>query len=92
LCRTAGFEPDVRFETTDLLLYLRLAEQGHAAAFLPGLVWNGQPRTVSLRRLPRGQRTRRIFTVMRRGRSQHPAIPACRDALHRAVRLRSDRA
>lgn len=92
LCRNAGFEPDVRFETTDLLLHQRLVEQKHAAAFLPGLVWSGQPPTVTLRQLPRGQRTRRIFTVVRRGRSQHPAIQACRNALLRTVTLRSGHA
>ncbi|MCI3277791.1 LysR family transcriptional regulator [Streptomyces cylindrosporus] len=87
LCRNAGFEPDVRFETTDLLLHLRLVEQGHAAAFLPDLVWNGRPPTVALRELPRGQRTRRIFTVVRHGRSRHPAILACRSALLRTAAL-----
>ncbi|MPY58538.1 LysR family transcriptional regulator [Streptomyces spongiae] len=91
LCRNAGVEPDVRFETTDLLLHLRLVEQGHATAFLPDLVWSGQPPTVPLRQLPRGQRTRRVLTVVRRGRSRHPAILACRDALHRAVTPRSRR-
>ncbi|MGW1373058.1 LysR family transcriptional regulator [Streptomyces sp. NPDC002446] len=89
LCRDAGFEPDVRFETTDLLLHLRLVEQNHAAAFLPDLVWSGERPTVPLRKLPRGQRTRRIFTVVRRGRSQHPAIQACRDALLWATSLPS---
>lgn len=88
LCRNAGFEPDVRFESTDLLLHLRLVEQNHAAALLPGLVWNGQPPTVTLRQLPRGRRTRRIFTVVRRGRGRHPAIRACRNALVGAVGLR----
>ncbi|MFE9623549.1 LysR substrate-binding domain-containing protein [Streptomyces sp. NPDC006527] len=92
LCRNAGFEPDVRFETTDLLLHLRLVEEQHAAAFLPDLVWNGQSPTVALRQLPRGQRTRRVFTVVRRGGSGHPAVRACRDALLRAVALRSGRA
>ncbi|MFE9358146.1 LysR substrate-binding domain-containing protein [Streptomyces olivaceoviridis] len=92
LCRNAGFEPDVRFETTDLLLHLRLVEQQHAAALLPGLVWAGQSPTVTLRPLPRGQRTRRIFTVVRRGRGRHPAVRACREALHRAAGQRSDRA
>ncbi|MGW0840593.1 LysR family transcriptional regulator [Streptomyces sp. NPDC002787] len=89
LCRDAGFEPDVRFETTDLLLHQRLVEQELAAAFLPGLVWSGRPPTVTLRQLPRGRRTRRIFTVVRQGRSRHPAVLACRDALHRAVALRA---
>ncbi|HET6858808.1 MAG TPA: LysR family transcriptional regulator [Streptomyces sp.] len=89
LCRNAGFEPDVRFESSDLLLHLRLVEQKHAAAFLPGLVWSGQSPTVALRQLPGLRRTRRVFTVVRRGSSRHPAILACRDALHRAVALRS---
>ncbi|WP_367048595.1 LysR family transcriptional regulator [Streptomyces sp. Je 1-332] len=87
LCREAGFEPDVRFESTDLLLHLRLVEQDHAAAFLPGLVWNGRPPTVPLRQLPGGRRTRRIFTVVRRGASRHPAIQACQDALRQAATL-----
>ncbi|WP_317447079.1 LysR family transcriptional regulator [Streptomyces collinus] len=91
LCRSAGFEPDVRFETTDLLFHLRLVEQNHAAAFLPDLLWNGGPATVTLRPLPRGRRTRRIFTVVRRGRSRHPAVLACRAALLRAVALRTAR-
>nr|WP_281789686.1 LysR substrate-binding domain-containing protein [Streptomyces sp. MK37H] len=85
LCRNAGFEPDARFETTDLLIHLRLVEQGHAAALLPSLVWNGAPPTVAVRQLPRGQRTRRVFTAVRRGRSRHPAITACRHALRQAA-------
>ncbi|MFE2506885.1 LysR family transcriptional regulator [Streptomyces naganishii] len=85
LCRDAGFEPDVPFETTDLLFHLRLVEQGLAAAFLPDLVWSGRPPAVPLRQLPRGRRTRRVFTVVRQGRSRHPAILACRDAVRRAV-------
>ncbi|GHG93115.1 LysR family transcriptional regulator [Streptomyces rubradiris] len=89
LCRDAGFEPDVRFETTDVLLHQRLVEQKHAAAFLPDLVWSGRTPTVPLRPLPRGRRTRRISTVVRRGGSRHPAILACRDALRRAAGHRS---
>ncbi|NEB00901.1 LysR family transcriptional regulator [Streptomyces sp. SID13726] len=88
LCRTAGFEPDVRFESTDLLLHRRLVEQEHAAAFLPDLVWNDRPPTVALRTLPHAQHTRRVFTVVRRGRSRHPAVLACRGALGRAVASR----
>ncbi|MER7182564.1 LysR family transcriptional regulator [Streptomyces hyaluromycini] len=88
LCRNAGFEPDVRFETTDILLHLRLVGQQHAAAFLPGLVWSGQQPGVALRQLPRGQRARRVFTAVRSGRSRHPAVLACRDALRLAVARR----
>ncbi|GAA3107633.1 LysR substrate-binding domain-containing protein [Streptomyces rectiviolaceus] len=85
LCRNAGFEPDVRFETSDLLLHVRLVERGHAAALLPGLVWDGETATVPLRPLPRGQRARRLFTAVRSGRSHHPAIRACREALRQAT-------
>ncbi|MFJ3307511.1 LysR substrate-binding domain-containing protein [Streptomyces sp. NPDC086549] len=85
LCRNAGFEPDVRFETTDLLIQLRLVERGHAVALLPDLVWNGQLPTVALTSLPRGQRTRRVFSAVRQGRSGHPAVAACRHALQHAA-------
>jgi hypothetical protein len=37
LCRSAGFEPDVRFESTDLRFHLRLVETGHATALVPDL-------------------------------------------------------
>ncbi|WP_019069045.1 LysR substrate-binding domain-containing protein [Streptomyces hokutonensis] len=85
LCRTAGFEPDVRFESADLVLHLRLAELGHAAALLPDLAWNGRPPAVTLRELPEGHRTRSLFTAVRSGRGPHPAIRACRQALRRAI-------
>ncbi|MBO2461407.1 LysR family transcriptional regulator [Actinomadura violacea] len=81
LCRDAGFEPDVRFESSDLLLHLRLVERGHAAALLPGLVWTGRPPTVAMAPLPAGRRVRRLFTATRRGGGAHPAVRAFRDAL-----------
>ncbi|MFT2019470.1 LysR family transcriptional regulator [Streptomyces sp. 796.1] len=85
LCRTAGFEPDVRYESTDLLLHLRLVEQGHAVALLPDLVWSGREPTVTVRELPRGQQARRLFTAVRRGSSHHPAVRAWRRALGEAM-------
>lgn len=85
VCRGAGFEPDVRYESADLLLHLRLAEQGHAAALLPDLVWLGRRPTIPLRPDPFGPRTRTLVTAVRRGSSQHPAIQAGRRALLRAV-------
>ncbi|NDU74280.1 LysR family transcriptional regulator [Actinomadura sp. DSM 109109] len=84
LCREAGFEPDVRFESTDLLLHLRLVEHGHAAALLPGLVWQGRPPAVPVVRLPEEDRTRRLFTASRRGGGSHPAVRAFRQALRDA--------
>jgi hypothetical protein len=48
----------------------------------------GQHPTIALQQLPLGQRTRGIFTAVRRGRSQHPAALACQDALRRVVTVR----
>lgn len=84
LCRDAGFEPDVRFESSDPLLHLRLVEQGHAAALLPDLLWHGRSPTVTLEPLPGGWEARELLSVVRRGGSGHPAILACRAALLRA--------
>ncbi|MEU4155221.1 LysR substrate-binding domain-containing protein [Actinoplanes sp. NPDC026670] len=81
VCRKAGFEPDVRYETSDLTLHVRLVEAGHAAAFLPGLVFAGRRSTVATRPLPKLQAHRRILTAVRRGHATHPAIRALRAAL-----------
>ncbi|WP_019633589.1 LysR substrate-binding domain-containing protein [Actinomadura atramentaria] len=89
LCRGAGFEPDVRFESSDLLLHLRLVEEGHAAALIPDLVWTTGTRPVPLVRLPAGRRTRRLYTASRRGGGGHPAIGACRAALRATARARA---
>jgi DNA-binding transcriptional LysR family regulator len=88
VCRAAGFEPDVRYESSDLLLHLRLVEQGHAAAFLPDLVWAGRKASgVRLRGLPPEQRRRLLSTAVRRGSGGHPAIRACRDALVKTAEI-----
>jgi DNA-binding transcriptional LysR family regulator len=90
VCRGAGFEPDVRYESADLLLHLRLVEQGHAAALLPDLVWLGRRRTIPLRPVPFGQKTRTLVTAVRRGSSRHPAIQTGRQALLTAVDKHSE--
>ncbi|GAA1594605.1 LysR family transcriptional regulator [Leucobacter chromiireducens] len=77
-CRSAGFEPDVRYETADLQAHLRLIESGNAVALLPGLVGAGG--TLRLLELPdRPQRT--VFTAARAASSDHPALAAVRAAL-----------
>jgi len=83
LCRTAGTEPDVRFESADLLLHIHLVETGHAVAFLPDLLWTGRSPALRLQRLP-GAPKRRLFTGVRRGAAAHPAVRAFREALHEA--------
>ncbi len=84
LCRSAGFEPDVRFETTDLIAHIRLIRSGNAVGLLPDLVWAGEAPSVALAELP-GSPRRTIFTSSRRSSAARPAVLACRDALARAA-------
>lgn len=79
-CRSAGFEPDVRYETPDLQAHVRLIESGNAVAFLPGLVHGGMRPTV--RRLDlEGKPRRTVFTAARESMGRHPALTAVREAI-----------
>ncbi len=79
-CRSAGFEPDVRFETADLQAQIRLIESGNAVALMPDLVWTGRGTTATLLELP-GKPHRTVFTSVRRSSAQRPAILAARETL-----------
>jgi DNA-binding transcriptional LysR family regulator len=79
-CRSAGFEPDVRFETADLQAQIRLIESGNAVALMPDLVWTGRSTTAQLLDLP-GSPRRTVFTSVRRSSAQRPAILAARETL-----------
>ncbi len=80
-CRSAGFEPDVRYETADLQAHVRLVESGNAVALLPDLVWSARQRDLRIVDLP-GAPRRTIFTAMRHSSAQHPGLVAVRNALH----------
>src|SRR5882757_4182522 len=82
-CREAGFEPDVRFQASDMSVHLELVQGGHATAFVPALAWRGRPRPEGFQQLP-GQ-ARSLSTVVRLGSEGHPAIRAVRHALRRAA-------
>lgn len=84
LCRAAGFEPDVRYETADLIAHIRLIRSGNAVGILPDLVWAGETPSVRLTDLP-GAPRRTVFTSARRSSADRPGVVACRDALARAV-------
>lgn len=84
VCRTAGFEPDVRFETADPLLHVRMVETGHAAALLPDLAWAATRPPDRLLPLP-GHPARKLFTAVRQGAEHHPAVTAVRTALAEAL-------
>ncbi len=79
-CRSAGFEPDVRFETADLQAQIRLIESGNAVALMPDLVWTGRGTTAQLIDLP-GNPHRTVFTSVRRSSAKRPAIVAAREIL-----------
>ncbi|KQO96601.1 LysR substrate-binding domain-containing protein [Leifsonia sp. Leaf264] len=86
LCRAAGFEPDVRFETADLMAHIRLIRSGNAVGLLPDLVWAGEAPTVRMLDLP-GDPHRTIFTAARRSSADRQAVAVCREALAQAVAL-----
>jgi len=79
-CRAAGFEPDVRYVTTDLVAHIRLVRTGNAAALLPDLVWAGDAPSVRLHDLP-GRPSREIFTATRLAAAERPGVIAVREAL-----------
>jgi len=84
LCRSTGFEPDVRFETADLQTQVRLIESGNAVGLMPDLVWTGRTTTCRLVDLP-GAPRRTIFTSQRVSGLRSPAVRALRETLERAA-------
>ncbi len=79
-CREAGFEPDVRYTSTDLQIHLRLVEAGLAAALLPDLAGARDRHDLVAHRL-RGRPRRQIFTTVRRGAARHPKVQALTAAM-----------
>ncbi len=84
VCRLAGFEPDVRFETADLQAHISLVEAGHAVALLPDLVWAGRDPRVTLITLDDDPH-RTLCTAARTSAAGRPAITAVRDVLERSI-------
>jgi DNA-binding transcriptional LysR family regulator len=80
LCRRAGFEPDVRYQSTDLTLHVSLIEEGHAVGFLPDLTWGARKPTFTVTDLPPPHQ-RHILTAARQGAHCHPFLTAARTAL-----------
>ena len=83
LCRQAGFEPDVRFETDDLEAQIALIESGNAVAILPDLM--RVRRRPEVRVVDVDPRRRSVFTATRSAISSTQAIRACREALASVV-------
>ncbi|MBU2665092.1 LysR family transcriptional regulator [Actinoplanes bogorensis] len=84
LCRSTGFEPDVRYETADLQAHIRLVESGNAVALIPDLLWLGLDTSCRLLDLPDLPR-RTIFTAQRLSGAASPAARALRDTLEQVA-------
>lgn len=84
-CRSAGFEPDVRYETADLQAHVGLVESGNAVALLPDLVWVGRTPSARLVELADAPH-RTVFTSMRASSTGHPVMVAVRTVLEEAAR------
>jgi DNA-binding transcriptional LysR family regulator len=80
VCREHGFEPDVAYESADLLFHLRLVQSGVAAAFLPDLLVRGEGATLTPSAVLGTQQRRQIWLICRAGAERRPAVRACRDA------------
>lgn len=75
-----GFSPYVFIESPDSLLALHVVRSGQAVALLPSLIASQFNDHVKVRELP-GNPGRTLFTAVRTGREQHPAIVAFHEAI-----------
>ncbi len=73
VCRAHGFEPDVRFTTSDLQLHLRMVENGLVAAIVPDLAGARRNERIAVVHL-QGRPIRQVFTATRRGARGRPAL------------------
>jgi DNA-binding transcriptional LysR family regulator len=83
ICHAAGFRPNVRFESPDMLVQERLVRGGLAVAFLPDLLWVETVPAIGLRELS-DDGFRDIVCSSRAGTSNHPSVRAATTALHAA--------
>jgi DNA-binding transcriptional LysR family regulator len=83
--RSLGIEPEVQYESPDLLVQMRLVETGHAVAILPGLLLDSEKPGVRRIELP-GSPHRRVFAAVRHGSQRSPAIGAVLGAFRQTVR------
>lgn len=83
-CRAAGFEPDVRYTTPDLVSQSRLIAAGLAVGFLPELLFAGQRPPFAVTPPP-GSPRRDIFSSARVAAAGSASIQAVRSALSDAA-------
>jgi DNA-binding transcriptional LysR family regulator len=81
LCRTAGFEPQIKFETDDYHVAQAHVATGIGIAFLPELAAATAHPGVVFRHVGPAVPTRRIFAVYRAGGLRSPTTSAMVDVL-----------
>ena len=85
-CRSAGFEPRVRWETDDMLLLGRAVAAGHGVAVLPRLAVDDAGSAVDIRPLASPKLTRRLSAVVRSASTGRLVVQAVLAALADAAR------
>jgi DNA-binding transcriptional LysR family regulator len=86
-CRSAGFEPRVRWQTDDLLLHLEHVAAGHGVALLPRLGVRTGVAAVEVRPLAPPAVTRELLAVTRSSAVARPAVAAVLGALTQAAQV-----
>jgi DNA-binding transcriptional LysR family regulator len=86
-CRAAGFEPDVRWETDDMLLLAMTIAAGHGIAILPKLVL-AQPAGLDLIPLRKPALSRRITALTRSSSTGRAVVTETLTALAKAAQRR----
>lgn len=82
-CRAAGFEPDVRWSSDDMLVLARAVADGHGIAVLPRLSVAGEG--VELRPLREPRLARRLTALSRSSTAGRPSVRAVLDAVSAAA-------
>jgi DNA-binding transcriptional LysR family regulator len=84
-CRSAGFEPRIRWTTDDMLVLVRAVAAGHGVAVLPRMSVATDAAAVIVRELTRPHLERRLTLVARASTLARPAVTAVHEALARAA-------
>lgn len=86
ICRAAGFEPEVRFETDNYEVTLQLVASVNAVSILPALTLFRVPKGVRLILIPGVKR--QILTVTRPASEGRPPVTAFVEHMKRAAKTR----
>jgi molybdate transport repressor ModE-like protein len=84
-CRAEGYEPQVRWETDDMLLLVRAVAAGHGIAVLPRLAVADNVAEIEIRPLAEPSMSRRLLALTRSSSQDRPNIRAALDELVKAT-------